>query len=125
MKLKKEIELLINILKGYDKGIDNHFPTDESQVPTSTKTQYMNLSIMAQEATEMYERCSHFKESGKKALEILVKNLNEHHHTVSKIMYDTNFVNWTKAEDKHYTNIFCCKLHKTIEETLEEMAEVK
>ena len=125
MKLKKEIELLSNILKDYDKVVDNHFSTDESQVPVSAKAQYMNLSSMAQEAAEMYERCSHFEESGKKALEILVKNLNEHHHTVSKIMYDTNFANWTKAEDEHYTNVFYCKLHKTIEETLEEMEEVK
>lgn len=124
MKLKNEIEYLSNVLKNHDKEVDKHFPKDESKVHAFAEAQYINLFEMLQEVAELYELFSS-KKAPKKALEILVTNLNEHSEMVNEIMEDTDFENWTKAEDEHYTGVFYYDLHKTVEETIEEMEEVK
>ena len=125
MKLKNEIELLNNALKMHDDQVDNSFPKDESKVPAFAKAQYINLFGMLQEIAQVYENVAHFAKAPKKALEILVTNLNEHSEMVNEIMEDTDYENWTKAEDEHYTGVFYYDLHKTVEETLQEMKEVK
>ena len=124
MKLKNEIELLSNTLNFHDEEVNEHFPKDEKQVPAFAKAQYMNLFSMLQEVAKAYETWSPLKKQAKKALEILVTNLNEHSQMVNEIMDDTDFENWTKAEDEHFTGVFYYDLHKTVEETLEEMEEV-
>lgn len=125
MKLKNEIELLSNTLEMHDNQVDKTFPKDESQVHAFAEAQYMNLFGMLQEIAQAYEVISSFKKSSKKALEILVTNINEHSQMVDEIMEDTDYLNWTKAEDEHFTNVFYYDLHKTVEETIEEMEEVK
>lgn len=125
MKLKHEIELLSNTLEMHDNQVDETFPKDESQVHAFAEAQYMNLFGMLQEIAQAYEIIASFKKSSKKALEILVTNINEHSEMIDEIMEDTDYSSWTKAEDEHYTVVFYHDLHKTVEETLEEMAEVK
>lgn len=125
MKLKHEIKLLIETLEMHDNQVDETFPKDESQVPAFAKAQYMNLFGMLQEIAQAYEVIATFKKSSKKALEILVTNINEHSQMVDEIMEDTDYEHWTKAEDEHFTGVFYYDLHKTIEETIEEMEEVK
>lgn len=124
MKLKKQIELLSNMLKIHDEKVDEHFPTDEKQVPAYAKAQYMDLFGILQGVAEAFETVSPFSKMSKKALVILVTNLNEHSEMVNEIMEETNYKTWTKKEDEHYTGVFYYDLHRTIEETLEEMAEV-
>ena len=46
MKLKNQIKLLNDTLKSHDEKVDEHFPTDESQVPAYAKGQYIDLSSM-------------------------------------------------------------------------------
>ena len=58
-----------------------------------------------------------------KAIEILVTNINEHSEMVNEIMEDTDYENWTKKEEEHYTGVFYYDLHRTVEETIEEMEE--
>lgn len=43
---------------------------------------------------------------------------------VNEIMDETNYKTWTKLQDEHYTGVFYYDLHKTVEETIEEMEEV-
>lgn len=124
MKLKNQIQLLNNTLKLHDEKVDEHFPTDESQVPAYAKAQYVDLFSMLQEIAKAYEFTSRFHKASRKALEILVTNLNEHSEMVNEIMNKTNHETWTKQADEHYTGVFYYDLHKTIEETLEEMKEV-
>lgn len=124
MKLKNQIELLNDILKLHDEKVDKHFPTDEKKIPAYAKAQYMDFFSMLQDVAKAYEFLAEFKKSAKKALEILVTNLNEHSEMVNEIMDDTDYKNWTKEEDEHYTGVFYYDLHKTVEETIEEMKEV-
>lgn len=124
MKLKNQIELLSDTLKLHDEKVDEHFPKDESQIPAYAKAQYMDLFSMLQEIVKAFEFTAKFHKSALKALQILLTNLNEHSEMVNEIMDETNYKTWTKAEDEHYTGVFYHDLHKTIEETLEEMAEV-
>lgn len=124
MKLKNQIELLNNTLKLHDEKVDEHFPTDESQVPAYAKAQYMDFFSMLQEVAKAYEFTAKFDKPSRKALEILVTNLNEHSEMVNEITDETNYKTWTKEEDEHYTLVFYYDLHTTVEETLEEMKEV-
>lgn len=124
MKLKNQIELLNDTLKSHDEKVDEHFPKDESQVPAYAKAQYMDLFSMLQDVAKAYEFTAKFDKPSVKALEILVTNLNEHSEMVNEITDETNYKTWTKEEDEHYTVVFYYDLHKTIEETLEEMKEV-
>lgn len=124
MKLKNQIELLNDTLKLHDEKVDEHFPTDESKVPAYAKAQYMDLFSMLQEIAEAYEFTSKFHKASRKALEILVTNLNEHSEMVNEIMTETNYKTWTKQADEHYTGVFYYDLHRTVEETIEEMEEV-
>ena len=55
MKLKNQIKLLNDTLKSHDEKVDEHFPTDESQVPAYAKGQYMDLSSMLQEVAKAFE----------------------------------------------------------------------
>ena len=123
MKLKNQIELLDGTLKLHDEKVDEHFPTDESQVPAYAKAQYMDLFSMLQEVVKAYEFTGKFHKPSRKALEIIVTNLNEHSEMVDEIMDETNYKTWTKEEDEHYTGVFYYDLHKTVEETIEEMKE--
>lgn len=125
MKLKNQIQLLSNTLKLHDKKVDEHFPKDENQVNAYAKSQYFDLFSMLQEVARAYEFTSKFHKPSRKALEILVTNLNEHSEMVNEIMDDTDYENWTKYEDKHYTVVFYHDLHVTVEETIEEMKEVQ
>ena len=124
MKLKNQIELLNNTLKLHDEKVDEHFPKDESQVPAYAKAQYMDLFSMLQEIAKAYEFTAKFDKPSVKALEILVTNLNGHSEMVNEIMDETNYKTWTKKQDEHYTRAFYYDLHKTVEETIEEMEEV-
>lgn len=124
MKLKDQITLLNDTLKLHDEKVDEHFPTDESKVPAYAKAQYMDLFSMLQEIAEAYEFTAKFHKPSVKALEILITNLNEHSEMVNEIMTETNYKTWTKQADEHYTGVFYYDLHKTIEETIEEMEEV-
>lgn len=124
MKLKNQIELLDGTLKLHDEKVDEHFPTDESQVPAYAKAQYMDLFSMLQEVVKAYEFTGKFHKPSRKALEIIVTNLNEHSEMVDEIMDETNYKTWTKPQDEHYTGVFYYDLHKTVEETIEEMKEV-
>ncbi|PYH22616.1 hypothetical protein KMD03_gp02 [Lactococcus phage CHPC1183] len=124
MKLKKQIELLNDTLKLHDEKVDEHFPTDESKVPAYAKAQYIDLFAMLQEVAKAYEFLAKFKNAPKEALEILVTNINEHSEMVDEIMEDTDYENWTKEEEEHYTGVFYYELHRTVEETIEEMEEV-
>lgn len=124
MKLKNQIKLLNDTLKLHDKQVDEHFPTDERKVPAYAKAQYMDLFSMLQDVVKAYEFTAKFDKPSVKALEILVTNLKEHSEMVNEIMDETNYKTWTKEEDKHYTVVFYYDLHKTIEETIEEMKEV-
>lgn len=124
MRLKNQIELLNSTLKLHDEKVDEHFPKDESQVPAYAKAQYLDLFSMLQDVVKSYEFTPKWHKSSVKAIEILVTNLNEHSEMVNEIMDDTDFENWTKEEEKHYTIVFYYDLHKTVEETLEEMKEV-
>jgi hypothetical protein len=124
MKLKNQIELLNDTLELHDKKVDEHFPKDERQVPAYAKAQYMDLFSMLQDVVKSYEFTSKWHKASVKAIGVLVTNLNEHSEMVNEIMDDTDFENWTKEEEKHYTIVFYYDLHKTVEETLEEMKEV-
>ncbi len=124
MKLKNQIQLLSDTLKLHDEKVDEHLPTDESQVPAYAKAQYMDFFSMLQDVVKAYELTAKFSKPSVKALEILVTNLNEHSEMVNEIMEETNYKTWTKAQDEHYTGVFYYDLHKTIEETIEEMKEV-
>mgnify|MGYP000030344347 CR=1 FL=1 len=124
MKLKNQINLLNDTLKLHDEKVDEHFPTDESQVPAYAKAQYVDLFRTLQNLVEAYEVLSFFFEASKKAWEIIVTNLNEHSEMVNEIMDETNYKTWTKQEDEHYTGVFYYDLHRTVEETIEEMKEV-
>ncbi len=124
MKLKDQITLLNDTLKLHDEKVDEHFPTDESKVPAYAKAQYMDLFSMLQEIAEAYEFTAKFHKPSVKALEILITNLNEHSEMVNEIMTETNYKTWTKQADEHYTGVFYYDLHKTVEETIEEMKEV-
>lgn len=124
MKLKNQIKLLNDTLKLHDKQVDEHFPTDERKVPAYAKAQYMNFFSMLQDVAKAYEFTAKFDKPSVKALEILVTNLSEHSEMVNEIMDETNYKTWTKAQDEHYTGVFYYDLHKTVEETIEEMKEV-
>lgn len=124
MKLKNQIQLLNDTLKLHDEKVDEHFPKDESQVHAYAKAQYMDLFSMLQDVAKAYEFTGKFHKPSRKALQILVTNLNEHSEMVNEIMDETNYKTWTKQDDEHYTGVFYYDLHKTVEETLEEMAEV-
>lgn len=124
MKLKNQIQLLSDTLKLHDEKVDEHFPTDESQVHAYAQAQYVDLFSMLQEVVKAFEFTAKFHKNSLKALQILLTNLNEHSEMVNEIMDETNYKTWTKAEDEHYTGVFYYDLHKTVEETLEEMAEV-
>lgn len=124
MKLKNQIKLLNDTLKLHDKQVAEHFPTDERKVPAYAKAQYMDFFSMLQDVAKAYEFTAKFDKPSVKALEILVTNLNEHSEMVNEIMDETNYKTWTKAQDEHYTGVFYYDLHKTVEETIEEMKEV-
>lgn len=126
MKLKNQIELLNNTLKLHDEKVDEHFPKDESKVTAYGKAQYMNLFSVIQEIVKAYEFTTrrHKDKASVKAIEILVTNINEHSEMLNEILEDTDYENWTKEEDEHYTVVFYYDLHRTIEETIEEMKEV-
>lgn len=124
MKLKNQIELLNDTLKLHDEKVDEHFPTDENQIPAYAKAQYMDLFSMLQEVVKAFEFTAKFHKNSLKALDILLTNLNGHSEMVNEIMEETNYKTWTKAEDEHYTGVFYYDLHLTVEETLEEMKEV-
>ena len=123
MKLKNQIELLSNTLKLHDEKVDEHFPKDESKVPAYAKAQYMDLFSMLQEIAKAYEFTAKWHKASVKAIEILVTNINEHSEMVNEIMEDTDYENWTKEEEEHYTGVFYYDLHRTVEETIEEMEE--
>lgn len=124
MKLKNQIELLNDTLELHDEKVDEHFPTDEKKIPAYAKAQYMDLFSMLQETAKAYEFTAKFHKPSVKALDILVTNLNEHSEMVNEIMDKTNYKTWTKQEDEHYTGVFYYDLHRTAEETIEEMKEV-
>ena len=124
MKLKNEIQLLSDTLMSHDEKVNEHFPKDEKQIPAYAKAQYMDLFSMLQDVVKAFEFTAKFHKASKKALVILVTNLNEHSEMVNEIMDETNYKTWTKAQDKHYTVVFYYDLHTTVEETIEDMKEV-
>ncbi len=124
MKLKNQIELLNDTLRLHDEKVDEHFPTDESKVSAYAKAQYMDLFSMLQDVAKAYEFTARFHKGSVKALDILITNLNEHSEMVNEVMEDTDYLHWIDEEDGYYTRVFYHDLHKTVEETIEEMKEV-
>ena len=124
MKLKNQIELLNDTLKLHDEKVDERFPKDKSKISAYAKAQYIDLFSMLQDVVKTYEFTAKWHKASVKALEILVTNINEHSEMVNEITYDTEWLNWTKKEEKHYIVVFYYDLHKTVEETIKEMKEV-
>lgn len=126
MKFKTEITLIADTLQEHDEIVDKEFPKDESKIPAFAKAQYLNLFSTMQSVTSAIETANKVLGNNKeKALEIIVVNINAHSAMVDEVMEKSNWQHWTDTEEAHYTNVFYYDLHKTVEEIIEELKEVK
>lgn len=125
MKFKNEIELIAGVLRDHDETVNKEFPKDESKLKAFATAQYINLFSDMQNATSAIEKVNNFFGKKEKALEIIVKNMNAHSEMVDEVMVESDWKRWTDEEDEHYTNVFYYDLHKTVEEIIEELKEVK
>lgn len=125
MKFKNEIELIAGVLHEQDETINKEFPKDESKLPAFAKAQYLNLFSAMQTITEVIETANNIFGNKKEALKIIVEDMNAHSAMVDEVMENSNWQHWTNTEEAHYTNVFYYDLHKTVEEIIEELEEVK
>lgn len=125
MKFKNEVELIAGVLNNHDETVDKEFPKDEIKITAFAKAQYLNLFSAMQDIAKVIESVNNISGKEEKALKIIVENLNAHSEMVNEIMEDTDWQHWTDKEEAHYTNVFYYDLHKTVEEILEELEEVK
>lgn len=125
MKFKHEITLIAGTLQDHDKIVDKEFPKDESKVQAFAKAQYLNLFSAMQAIAEAVEQANNIFGKKDEALKIIVENMNSHSEMVNEIMEESNWKKWTDFEEQHYTGVFYYDLHKTVEEIIEELEEVK
>lgn len=125
MKFKDEITLIADTLHEHDEIVDKEFPKDESKIPAFAKAQYLNLFSAMQTIAEVIEKANNVLGNKTEALKIIVENINIHSEMVNEIMEDSNWEHWTDKDEAHYTNVFYYDLHKTVEEIIEELKEVK
>lgn len=125
MKFKHEITLIANTLQEHDEIVDKEFPKDESKIPAFAKAQYLNLFSAMQTIAEVIETANNVLGNKTEALKIIVEDMNIHSEMVNEIMENSNWEHWTDTEEAHYTNVFYYDLHKTVEEIIEELKEVK
>lgn len=126
MKFKNEINLIAGVLHDHDETVNKEFPKDESKLKAFATAQYVNLFSDMQNIVSAIETASKlFGNNKEKALEIIVGNINAHSAMVDEVMENSNWQHWTDTEEAHYTNVFYYDLHKTVEDILEELEEVK
>lgn len=125
MKFKNEITLIANTLQEHDEIVNKEFPKDESKIPAFAKAQYLNLFSTMQTIAEVIETANNILGNKTEALKIIVENINAHSEMVNEVMENSNWKHWTDTEEAHYTNVFYYDLHKTVEEIIEELKEVK
>lgn len=125
MKFKHEITLIADTLQEHDEIVDKEFPKDESKIPAFAKAQYLNLFSAMQTIAEVIETANNVLGNKTEALKIIVEDINIHSEMVNEIMEDSNWEHWTDKDEAHYTNVFYYDLHKTVEEIIEELKEVK
>lgn len=125
MKFKNEITLIANTLHEHDEIVDKEFPKDESKIPAFAKAQYLNLFSAMQTIAGAIETANNVLGNKTEALKIIVEDINIHSEMVNEIMEDSNWEHWTDKDEAHYTNVFYYDLHKTVEEIIEELKEVK
>lgn len=125
MKFKHEITLIANTLQEHDEIVNKEFPKDESKIPAFAKAQYLNLFSTMQTIAEVIETANNVLGNKAEALKIIVEDMNAHSEMVNEVMENSNWEHWTDTEEAHYTNVFYYDLHKTVEEIIEELKEVK
>ncbi len=125
MNFKNEIELIAGVLRDHDETVNKEFPKDESKIKAFATAQYLNLFSDMQNVTSAIEKVNNFFGKKEKALKIIVENMNVHSEMVDEVMVESDWKHWTDEEDEHYTNVFYYDLHKTVEEIIEELKEVK
>lgn len=125
MKFKNEINLIAGLLRNYDETVNKEFPKDENKLLAFAKAQYLNLFSTMQNVTSAIETANNILGNRTKALKIIVENINAHSEMVNEVMENSNWKHWTDKEEEHYTNVFYYDLHKTVEEIIEELKEVK
>lgn len=125
MKFKHEVTLIADTLQEHNKIVDKEFPKDESKIPAFAKAQYLNLFSAMQTIAEVIETANNVLGNKNEALKIIVENMNAHSEMVNEVMENSNWKHWTDKEEAHYTNVFYYDLHKTVEEIIEELEEVK
>lgn len=125
MKFKHEITLIADTLQEHDEIVDKEFPKDESKIPAFAKAQYLNLFSAMQTIAEVIETANNVLGNKTEALKIIVEDINIHSEMVNEVMEDSNWEHWTDKDEAHYTNVFYYDLHKTVEEIIEELKEVK
>lgn len=125
MKFKNEINLIAGVLHDHDEIVNREFPKDESKIPAFAKAQYLNLFSAMQTIVEAIEKANNVLGNKTKALKIIVEDMSAHSEMVNEVMEDSNWKHWTDTEEAHYTNVFYYDLHKTVEEIIEELKEVK
>lgn len=125
MKFKNEITLIANILRDHDETVNKEFPKDESKLKAFATAQYVNLFSDMQNITSAIETANHIFGGKNEALKIIVEDMNAHSEMVNEVMENSNWKHWTDTEEAHYTNVCYYDLHKTVEEIIEELKEVK
>lgn len=125
MKFKNEVELIAGVLHEHDETINKEFPKDESKLLAFAKAQYLNLFSTMQNVTSAIETANNVLGNKAEALKIIVEDMNAHSEMVNEVMENSNWKHWTDKEEAHYTNVFYYDLHKTVEEIVEELKEVK
>lgn len=125
MKFKHEITLIADTLQEHDEIVDKEFPKDESKIQAFAKAQYLNLFSAMQTIVGAIETSNNVLGNKTKALKIIVEDINIHSEMVNEVMEDSNWEHWTDKDEAHYTNVFYYDLHKTVEEIIEELKEVK
>lgn len=125
MKFKNEIELIAGVLHDHDETVNKEFPKDESKIPAFANAQYLNLFSAMQDIAKVIESANNIFGNKNEALKIIVENMNAHSEMVNEVMEESDWKHWTDKEEVHYTNVFYYDLHKTVEEIIEELKEVK
>ena len=125
MKFKDEIELITGVLRNHDETVNKEFPKDESKLKAFATAQYVNLFSDMQRIVSAIETANHILGNKNEALKIIVEDMNAHSEMVNEVMENSNWEHWTDKEEAHYTNVFYYDLHKTVEEIIEELEEVK
>lgn len=125
MKFKNEIELIAGVLRDHDETVNKEFPKDENKLKAFATAQYINLFSDMQNVAAAIETANNIIGNKDKVLKIIVENMNVHSEMVDEVMVESDWKHWTDEDDKHYTNVFYYDLHKTVEEIIEEIKEVK